>query len=252
MQQDMSQLQNIAVREGSSHIDDILRLNACSTVAQVNSTLERLTAKLGFDYFEYRGRFNIDGARHLDQVITNYNPLWRQRYDSQAYQQCDPAVLHAAVSLRPLVWCDKVYTSATQQSFRAEARRYGLTSGVTFPVQSRKGEFAFLNFALNRAGQTATSHIQARLPYGAFAATLAHEAVNDVVRKTHTTDCPKLTERETDVLKWVAAGKTSWEISCLLSISSHGVIFHIRNILQKFDVTSRHQAVVRAMAFGIL
>jgi LuxR family quorum-sensing transcriptional regulator LasR len=50
----------------------------------------------------------------------------------------------------------------------------------------------------------------------------------------------------------VADGKSSWEISVILGISEHGVVHHMRNCMSKFGVHSRHLAVARATACGLL
>jgi LuxR family quorum-sensing transcriptional regulator LasR len=248
----MSQLTTKAVRNGPDHLDHILQLNDCTDAAQVSEVLRGLSASLGFEYFQYRGQFSADGVRHTQQAISNYPAVWQARYDSQGFAECDPTFLHAATSLRPLAWHDAMFANPPQQAMRAEARQYGIVSGITFPIQSKKGEVGLLNFALRRQGATVDRMIKESLPFGAFAATLVHETMGDITRRSYAKPLPKLTEREVDVLKWVAAGKTSWEISRLLNISSHGVVFHVRNILHKFDVTSRHQAVMRAMSFGLL
>ena len=61
-----------------------------------------------------------------------------------------------------------------------------------------------------------------------------------------------LTRRELEVLKWVMAGKSSWEISRITDCAEATVNFHISNIRQKFNVSTRQQALVKAIALGIL
>lgn len=62
----------------------------------------------------------------------------------------------------------------------------------------------------------------------------------------------RLTARELECLQWSAIGKSSWEISTILSISESAVNFHMANIRSKFDVGSRRQAVVQAIRFGLI
>ena len=90
------------------------------------------------------------------------------------------------------------------------------------------------------------------LMWGALLATMTHEATGRVVRQRSLAALPALTRRETEVLDWIAAGKSNWEISRLVEISEHGVSHHVRNILLKFEVGCRHQAVAKAIAFGML
>jgi DNA-binding CsgD family transcriptional regulator len=63
---------------------------------------------------------------------------------------------------------------------------------------------------------------------------------------------PKLSGRELEVLKWTKAGKTAWEIGQILSLSESGVNYHLRSIFMKLDAVNKHQAVLRALALGLL
>lgn len=59
-----------------------------------------------------------------------------------------------------------------------------------------------------------------------------------------------LTEREFECTKWVAAGKTDWEIGQILSISPKTVNYHVENAKRKMSVQTRVQAVVSALLSG--
>ena len=52
-----------------------------------------------------------------------------------------------------------------------------------------------------------------------------------------------LTSRELECLQWVAEGKTSWEVSQILGVSERTVNFHISNVMQKTNSSTRQQAV---------
>lgn len=52
-----------------------------------------------------------------------------------------------------------------------------------------------------------------------------------------------LTERESEVLHWVAHGKTNPEIAMILDISTFTVKNHMQRVFKKLDVTNRAQAV---------
>jgi DNA-binding NarL/FixJ family response regulator len=76
-----------------------------------------------------------------------------------------------------------------------------------------------------------------------------------LVRSNPTTvrsDEPKLTRRETDVLRLLARGLNQTEIAQELVISSKTVATHIQNILSKLGVHSRAQAVAAAHRSGFL
>lgn len=57
------------------------------------------------------------------------------------------------------------------------------------------------------------------------------------------TQVHELSDRETEVLCWVALGKTNPEIGSILSISSFTVKNHMQRVFKKLDVSNRAQAV---------
>jgi DNA-binding CsgD family transcriptional regulator len=63
---------------------------------------------------------------------------------------------------------------------------------------------------------------------------------------------PRLTVREIEILKWTAEGKSGWAVGQILNISEHNVKYHIKRILMKLGVGSKHQAAAKAKALGLL
>ncbi len=61
-----------------------------------------------------------------------------------------------------------------------------------------------------------------------------------------------LSPRELTVLRWMKEGKTNWEIAQILGLSERTVRFHVGGIFEKLDVTSRTQAVARALGAGLI
>jgi len=57
----------------------------------------------------------------------------------------------------------------------------------------------------------------------------------------------RLTPRELECVKWVMAGKSSWEISQILHCSEATINFHVANLKKKFNVPTRQQVVVKAI-----
>jgi DNA-binding CsgD family transcriptional regulator len=56
----------------------------------------------------------------------------------------------------------------------------------------------------------------------------------------------RLTAREEEIMRWVAEGKTNWEISIILHVSLNTVKFHLKNTYQKLGgVENRWSAVAQ-------
>lgn len=71
------------------------------------------------------------------------------------------------------------------------------------------------------------------------------------VPKTATIPFPDLTEREQEVLHWLAQGLSNQEIADKLFISSKTVRNHASNIFSKLQVADRLQAIMRARSAGL-
>jgi two-component system, NarL family, invasion response regulator UvrY len=85
-----------------------------------------------------------------------------------------------------------------------------------------------------------------------------HKVLNMVLEKSHPdieeTDCEPtgLTQRETEILKNLAAGFSTKKIADLLNLSPHTVHAHRKNIIKKLNIKSPTEFVVYALDFGLI
>ncbi|WP_333938055.1 helix-turn-helix domain-containing protein [Bradyrhizobium sp. CCBAU 53380] len=61
-----------------------------------------------------------------------------------------------------------------------------------------------------------------------------------------------LSKREISCMRWVAEGKSSWEIGMILGVSENTLNFHVKNAMRKLGATSRIQAVAIAIRLNVL
>lgn len=61
-----------------------------------------------------------------------------------------------------------------------------------------------------------------------------------------------LNARETECLKWAAAGKTSSEIAQITALSEHTINHYLATCCRKLDAVNRIQATVKAVRLGII
>lgn len=66
------------------------------------------------------------------------------------------------------------------------------------------------------------------------------------------TSKPILSERETEVLHYLAQGKTNGEIAGILQLTEGTIKVHVHNILEKLGVNDRTSAVILGLKRGIL
>jgi DNA-binding NarL/FixJ family response regulator len=80
---------------------------------------------------------------------------------------------------------------------------------------------------------------------------LARLHANELATTLPTKD-DALTQREQEVLKLLAQGKTNRDIATCLSLSEHTVRSHLRGIMQKLQVTNRVQAAALAWSGSLV
>jgi DNA-binding NarL/FixJ family response regulator len=82
---------------------------------------------------------------------------------------------------------------------------------------------------------------------------LSPQAAARLMREVKAPASPEaLTERETDVLRLLAQGRSNKEIALALSIGEKTVKTHVSNILAKLGVPSRTQAALYAVRIGLV
>jgi len=82
---------------------------------------------------------------------------------------------------------------------------------------------------------------------------LSPKAAARLMREVRVPESPEaLTERETDVLRLLAQGRSNKEIAHILSLSEKTVKTHVSNILSKLNVPSRTQAALYAVRIGLV
>ena len=149
---------------------------------------------------------------------------------------------------------EKFFSGGPATKLRNEAIEHGLANGASFPVHGGRGEFSALNLASSRNSSEVKCDILAQLGKAQLLACYVHEAVQRVVLSKGPLPLKKisLTGREKECLLWAADGKSSWEISQIINVSEHTVVFHLRNVVRKMGVTNRRQAVARALSLRLI
>jgi DNA-binding NarL/FixJ family response regulator len=82
---------------------------------------------------------------------------------------------------------------------------------------------------------------------------LSPKAAARLMREVRAPDSPEaLTDRETEVLRLLAQGRSNKEIAAALTIGEKTVKTHVSNILSKLNVPSRTQAALYAVRIGLV
>ncbi|PMS11689.1 LuxR family transcriptional regulator [Trinickia caryophylli] len=238
----------------SEPIERMQRMRGHSNEAELTRSLADITQMLGFDFYHYTGSFLLDKQKSIRKSLSNLPMDWIARYATCKYEQIDPVVRLLSARLTPVAWeevCAQA-TSLEERQFMDDARRHGIGSSVSCPIQTKNGDVAMLSF-VHRCTENDTGQLLPRaLSACSLAAMFVHDAMRTLVDKERNVLQAPLTCRELECLHWIALGKSNWEISRILGVSEHGVVYYVRKLLWKFGVSTRYQAVARATACGLI
>jgi len=180
-------------------------------------------------------------------VLHRWPEQWSQRYFSQGYLFEDPTIQRVTTSTEPFFWSELETSYRDRPAARRimdEARECELGFGFTVPMLTLDGQCAGFSIASDRA----------ELPphYRGAMQLLAMYSFGRALSLIEMPPPVRLTPRETDVLQWIAEGKSDWEISKILHVSEHLVDKMARQIRIKFGATNRTQAVAQALRHRII
>jgi LuxR family transcriptional regulator len=212
--------------------------------------LVKIVRKLGFDRCSYGVRPPMPLTQPRIMVFDNYPAGWHDRYISQNYLAIDPTVRHGLRSLMPLVWSDDVFTEA--RGFWEDARAQGLRHGWAQPCRDPNGVAGMLT--VSRSHDVLTDdELQIKAPQLAWITQTAHIGMAQQIIKRFMPDPTELlTNREIEVLRWTAEGKTAEEISEIMAVSARTVNFHTSSAVAKLRVANKTAAAIRAAMLGML
>jgi DNA-binding CsgD family transcriptional regulator len=113
-------------------------------------------------------------------------------------------------------------------------RRVRIDHAMALPIYVANG--LLVSFVLNRARRDFTDRERALLE-------VLRPHLARIYRRM--TIASRLTARESEVLRWVAAGKSDSQIGAILGLSARTVQKHLQNVYEKLGVESRTAAVMR-------
>jgi len=224
----------------------------CVTEEELKDILNRLKCLFPHDYAVCALHRTDPRLIDVSKCFINVSyPLeWCEVYIEKEFDKVDPIVLESSTRQGIQYWSDTYKKYENAEIFMHYARDFFLTEGYSYGVTSLNGQQRSL---FSFSGKNVKRHPRTELILD-YAVPHLSQAFNRIVEysKEKKPLSVPLSSRETEVLKWVKDGKSTWEISVILSISNNTVKFHLKNIMQKLQAVTRTQAVASALQFGII
>ncbi|MDH0304186.1 MULTISPECIES: autoinducer binding domain-containing protein [unclassified Pseudomonas] len=205
---------------------------------------------LDFNYCAYGLQTPYPLSNPKAIMLNNYPARWQERYKEARYLESDPTILLGRQSERVIIWSDQLYTQTPE--LWEEARGHGLRKGLSQSILNAGGTCAMLTLARSD-GDISERELRHNGEQLRWLASTAHASLSSILTKRHrNAEAPELTEREREILKWTADGKSASEIADLLTVSKNTIDFHIKNAVRKLKTANKTAAVVRAAMLGLL
>lgn len=231
-------------------VDDVERVKSRETG---NQFMHDLIAKYDLSNVAYLG-LNIKPEREAEPyIVATYDDTWVKHYESEDYVSIDPVVRRGLLGLMPLDW-QFVRDEPNKKVRRlfGEAKDAGVGhQGLSFPIRGRHGEVAV--FSINsHANDDEWAELKRRcmrdfqiLSFHFHTRVLEQHGVSEIEYK-------KLAPRETECLKWSAAGKSAAETASIIGVSGSAVKCYLENARTKLDSVTTTQAVAKAVRLSLI
>lgn len=237
------------------YVELVESLQRCDDLKEIKEVLVKLCLQLEFDNVAYVVKLPDTFTRSSKLIISNYPDEWLERYVEQGYVNIDPVVQHCFGSQKPYQWSSfREAGDKNIRQFAGEAGEFKLNDGISIGMPRFNGETGLISLATESGLIYSGTQYQRSILYLNAIQSYIHEKIHQLFSAgfQRPTINITLTEREKTCLLWVAEGKTASDIGTILSVSEATVVFHIKNAIQKLQVTNRSQAIAKAVLLGLI
>lgn len=223
-------------------------VEAATTPVEVTRLFEKVIGECGFHAYVLAG-LTVGGSELRDLMLADGWPAeWSSLYMKERYFADDPIPRHCLHMIEPFEWKDAPYDRAREpraHEVMTRALDFRMNHGFTVPIHYQEGGGAVVSLAAERAdfgiGVKPALHLMSLY---------AHSRIRSILRPPKEPARRLLTEREREVLRWAAVGKTSWEIGQILGISERTAKAHLQSAADKLKAFGRTATVVAALRLG--
>jgi LuxR family transcriptional regulator len=225
-------------------------LHSSQSEHELFQTILSLAKELDFDTCSYGLRMPFPVTNPKIYLVDNYPEDWQKQYKTKNYLATDPTVQLGMRSLLPIIWTEDLFIAA--RDLWEEARSFGLCIGWAQSIRDFNGVASMLTLARSNDPITEAELNNKRFKIS-WLTQIAHSGMSEyLIPKIMPEASVKLSNREIEVLRWTADGKTSGEISCILNVAERTVNFHINNIIAKLGASNKTSAAIKAALLGLL
>jgi transcriptional regulator EpsA len=197
----------------------------------------------------------FDGDDKLVRLICVHSLVLAPHVLAALEDQADGLALRIARQCRAPTMLDVGTREATALApFREELRLLGFDNVLVHgsgPVPGGATVFALFGMP-QRPGARHAYFFELVLAHLHLALVRLPASVQPAASRAPVEAARSLSSRETEILRWLAEGKSNYEVGCILGISAATVKNHLQRIYRALGVSNRAHALARCTALRLL
>ena len=234
-------------------LDRVDRASEIGSASVAEEGLSSLARALGFKAAAYLATNFPERPADSAYVIATYRKDWINRYLQMNYHRIDPVAAQGLKRLMPFDWDEFDWRDARLKAFLGEARDFGVAErGLSIPIRGPFRETALLSLNGQFDDRDWAEIKSSTLPLIQIAAYEFHKRIVEIETPACRSVEIKLSDREIEVLRWAADGKTAWETSQIMGLSERTVNFFIAGATTRLNCVNKLHAVAKALRTGLI
>ncbi|MDB5484869.1 MAG: transcriptional regulator, LuxR family [Tardiphaga sp.] len=220
-------------------LDAIERIEAQRSADDLNTAVKHSIATFGYqNHCFVLPRSLAMPALRERKLLMSWPQAWFRQYDRWAK---DDAVATAFRSRRSSFrWSDlDIRATASLRVMEMASDDFDMKKGFGIPIFGLDALEAGVSFSGPDLDETDEANFAVEL--------IGIYAFNHYTKLRTAERKPSLTPRQREMMKWVAAGKTAWDISVIMSVSQDTVNKTLAAAMRNLEVVTRAQAIAEAL-----
>jgi DNA-binding CsgD family transcriptional regulator len=221
------------------------RCNQHTILSELMADFSKVLEYFGFNRFMITRLSAINEDAEPLIIAHTWSEEWGNRYRSQKYLWKDPVTHFSYAHHKPFTWGEaRAGSRRTRAALQidSEAKSLGMVDGIGFPMSDAAAAQAVVSLSADHPVDLKAGHRILLQMICICCETRAIEIIG-----AHATPIPSLTEREKEVLRWIAGGKTVADTSDILSTSERTIEAHLAHARAKLGAGNTTQAVAKAL-----
>ncbi|NVE95766.1 helix-turn-helix transcriptional regulator [Altererythrobacter lutimaris] len=179
-----------------------------------------------------------------------FSPEWLALYEEADFRAHDPIPSRTFAHGGFLTWMDAMEAEPNtpeQEAYLQAMKKAGLQHGFGVPLYGARGREAYASFDF---GEPLDDVDPERIGLVRALAQGAHQRLCNLIDQERAV--PELSQREAEVLTWVARGKSNTDIGTILDLSPETVRTYRKRVYEKLEVFDQIGAIIRALRLGLI